>query len=34
MLEILGPAREMEFDAAGNVEDVLVEQFQEVHAGH
>jgi hypothetical protein len=33
-LEILGPAREMEFDAQGNVVDVLIDQLQPAHAGH
>ena len=33
-LEILGPARQMEFDSAGNVVDVLVDQMQPAAVGH
>jgi hypothetical protein len=34
MLEILGPARQMEFDNAGNVVDVLMDQMQPAAVGH
>ena len=34
MLEILGPARPMEFDKDGNVVDVLAEQMQPAAVGH
>src|SRR5438105_4557780 len=34
MLEILGPARQQEFDSQGNVVDVLMDQLQPATAGH
>jgi hypothetical protein len=34
MLETLGPPIQVEFDAEGNLPDVLVDQRQPVHAGH
>ena len=33
LLEILGPAQQMEFDGQGNLVEMLVEQFEPAHAG-
>jgi hypothetical protein len=34
LLEILGPARQMEFDREGNLVELLVEEMQPAHVGH
>src|SRR5215472_12812968 len=34
VLEILGPAQQMEFDRQGNLVEMLVEEMQPAHAGH
>ena len=33
MLEILGPARPMEFDSQGNLVEMFIEELQPAHAG-
>jgi hypothetical protein len=34
LLEIIGPARQMEFNADGNLVEMLVENVEPAHAGH